>query len=179
LPIAINVSPIQLRDPALPQKLLKVLTETGFPTARLKVEITEDALVTDFEAARTILASLKNQGVIIALDDFGTGYSSLRHLRELPFDVLKIDRSFVSNMADNAEAKALVQTIVALAKSMGLSVTAEGVETEAQANALKALGCDVGQGYLFGRPSAASAILETFEQMPARGEERPLSRASA
>jgi predicted signal transduction protein with EAL and GGDEF domain len=149
--ISLNISPVQLKDPALPQKLLKVLAETGFPSQRLEVEITEDALVSDFDAARTILASLKNQGVAIALDDFGTGYSSLRHLRELPFDVLKIDRSFVHSMNESPEALALVKTIVALAKNLGLGVTAEGIESAAHAEALQTLGCELGQGFLYGR----------------------------
>lgn len=133
--ISLNVAPLQLKDPALPQKLLKILSECGFPAGRLEIEITENALVADFEAARLILLSLKNLGVVVALDDFGTGYSSLRHLRELPFDELKIDRSFVQSMGESAEALSIVRTIVQLAKNMGLSVTAEGVETEAQAKA--------------------------------------------
>jgi predicted signal transduction protein with EAL and GGDEF domain len=152
--IAVNIAAIQLRDVALPQKLLKVLAECGFPPQRLEIEITEDALVSDFESARAILASLKNLGVAVALDDFGTGYSSLRHLRELPFDELKIDRSFVHSIADSDEALSIVRTIIQLAKSLGLGVTAEGVETDAQARALHALGCETGQGFLLGRPSA-------------------------
>ncbi|PZO56013.1 MAG: bifunctional diguanylate cyclase/phosphodiesterase [Alphaproteobacteria bacterium] len=152
--ISLNIAPIQLRDAALPQKLLKVLTECAFPPQRLEVEITEDALVADFECARTILASLKNLGIAVALDDFGTGYSSLRHLRELPFTELKIDRSFVNAIGDSEEALSVVRTIIQLAKSLGIGVTAEGVETEAQAQALHAMGCETGQGFLLGKPSA-------------------------
>jgi diguanylate cyclase (GGDEF)-like protein len=162
--ISLNISPVQLKDQALPQKLLKVLATCGFPASRLEIEVTEDALITDFDAARAILISLKNQGVHIALDDFGTGYSSLRHLRELPFDVLKIDRSFVQSMTESEEARTLIKTIVALAKNLGLGVTAEGIETEADATALRALGCELGQGYLYGKPAAGVAIGEELNR---------------
>jgi diguanylate cyclase len=156
--LSLNIAPAQLHDAALPQKILKVLAECGFPPARLEIEITEDALVADFDAARALLTSLKNLDVRIALDDFGTGYSSLRHLRELPFDVLKIDRSFVHSMTDSEEAMSIVRTIVHLAKSLGLAVTAEGIETQGQAAELQALGCERGQGYLLGRPSACPQL---------------------
>src|SRR6185312_9854518 len=96
-----------------------------------------------------------NVGVKISLDDFGTGYSSLRHLRELPFDHLKIDRSFVTNMSESDEALSIVKTIVQLAKNLGLGVTAEGIETAAQAEELQALGCERGQGFHLGRPASA------------------------
>jgi diguanylate cyclase (GGDEF)-like protein len=162
--ISLNISPVQLRDAALPQKLLKVLAECGFPPQRLEIEITEDALVTDFDAARLILVSLKNQGCHIALDDFGTGYSSLRHLRELPFDVLKIDRSFVQSMSDSEEACTLIKTIISLAKNLGLGVTAEGIESAEDAAALQALGCELGQGYLYGRPAAGAVVAEGIER---------------
>ncbi|MFZ2031587.1 MAG: EAL domain-containing protein [Vitreimonas sp.] len=152
--LSLNIAPSQLRDAALPQKLLKVLTACGFPPARLEIEITEDALVCDFDGARLLLLSLKNLGMRIALDDFGTGYSSLKHLRELPFDVLKIDRSFVTDMGDSSEAMSIVKTIVQLAKSLGLGVTAEGIETSQQAQELTAIGCERGQGFLLGRPGS-------------------------
>ncbi len=153
--ISLNIAPLQLLDPTLPQKLLKILAECGFPPGRLEIEITEDALVADLEAARALLTSLKNVGVKISLDDFGTGYSSLRHLRELPFDHLKIDRSFVTNMSESEEALSIVKTIVQLAKNLGLGVTAEGIETAAQADELHALGCERGQGFHLGRPALA------------------------
>jgi diguanylate cyclase len=162
--LSLNIAPAQLHDGALPQKILKVLSECGFPPARLEIEITEDALVADFDAARSLLTSLKNLGVRIALDDFGTGYSSLRHLRELPFDVLKIDRSFVHSMTDSDEAKSIVRTIVHLAKSLHLAVTAEGIETLGQAAELRELGCERGQGYLLGRPSACPQSTRGNEQ---------------
>jgi diguanylate cyclase (GGDEF)-like protein/PAS domain S-box-containing protein len=151
--IGINIAPLQLRDVALPQKLLKVLSECNFPPARLDVEITEDALVSDLKTANATLASLKKQGVRVALDDFGTGYSSLKYLIDLPFDVLKIDQSFVQSMSESKDALTIVKAIIQLAKNLGLEVTAEGIETENQALALQALGCDRGQGFYLGRPS--------------------------
>jgi diguanylate cyclase (GGDEF)-like protein len=164
--IALNISPVQLHDSGLPQRLLKVLEECGFPPGRLEVEITEAALVSDFESAREILFELKRHGVHIALDDFGTGYSSLRHLRELPFDVLKIDRSFIKNMDETHESWMLVRTIVSLARNLGLGVIAEGIETAKQAHDLEAIGCEMGQGYHFGKPEPYGRIIDTLTVSP-------------
>ena len=162
--LSVNISPFQLRDNGLPQKIVKVLLETGFPPARLQVEITESALVADLDQARTILTSLRNQGVRISLDDFGTGYSSLRHLRELPFDNLKIDRSFVQTMGTSSESQTIVNTILDLAKNLGLDVTAEGIETPMNAQLLRAFGCRSGQGYWFGRPAEAKVLRERLRE---------------
>lgn len=151
--IAINIAPVQLRDAALPQTLLRLLSESGFPAARLEIEVTEDALVLDFATAKAILTSLKNLGVRVAIDDFGTGYSSLRHLSELPFDTLKIDQSFVRSMNDSKTALTIVKTIVQLAKNLGLGLVAEGIETEDQILTLSVLGCEHGQGFYLGCPS--------------------------
>jgi predicted signal transduction protein with EAL and GGDEF domain len=150
--LALNIAPVQLLDPALPQKLLKLLSACGFPPARLEIEVTEEALVSDITTAKAILTSLKNQGMRVALDDFGTGYSSLKHLSELPFDTLKIDQSFVRSMNDSENALMIVKAIIQLAKNLGLGLIAEGIETEQQALVLVALGCDRGQGYYLGRP---------------------------
>jgi diguanylate cyclase (GGDEF)-like protein/PAS domain S-box-containing protein len=151
--IGINISPIQLRDIALPQKLLMVLSECGFPPGRLLVEITEDALVSDTKTAKAILSSLKNLGVRIALDDFGIGYSSLQNLLDLPLNTLKIDQSFVRSMTESDNALMIVKAIVQLAKDLHLDLVAEGIETESQALALIAIGCVAGQGFYLGRPS--------------------------
>jgi predicted signal transduction protein with EAL and GGDEF domain len=151
--IGINIAPLQLRDAALPQNLLKVLSDCDFPPERLEIEITEDALVSDMKTARATLASLKKLGVRVALDDFGIGYSSLKYLLDLPFDVLKIDQSFVQSMSESKDALTIVKAVIQLAKNLGLEVTAEGVETKAQALALQALGCERGQGFYLGRPS--------------------------
>lgn len=153
--LSLNLSPVQLQDEELAQKVLKVLEETNFPPERLEIELTEAALVTDLDAARTILHALRNKGVRIALDNFGAGHASLLQLRQLPFDKLKIDRSFVRRMTTDAESATLVRTIISMAKNLGLIVVAEGVETADQVKALSALGCDMAQGFHFGRAKAS------------------------
>lgn len=159
LTLSVNISPLQLNDPWLAQRIIQVLCTTGFPAGRLIVEVTENRLVQDIEAARAILLSLKSAGIQIALDDFGTGYASLKHLRELAFNRIKIDRNFVQDM--NAEENGqIVRAILSLSEGLGLPVTAEGVETDDSADALAQLGCDYGQGYLFSRPVDAANALE-------------------
>ena len=152
LTISVNISPVQLKDPWLAQKIVKLLVETGFPASRLEVEITESSLFKNLSLAQSIVGSLKNQGIRIALDDFGTGYSSLAHLRALPFDRIKIDRSFVSSMFENAESAAIVSAIAGLGASLDVPITAEGIENEESITKLKALGCTKGQGWYFGQP---------------------------
>ncbi|MFZ1565584.1 putative bifunctional diguanylate cyclase/phosphodiesterase, partial [Sphingorhabdus sp.] len=127
LTISVNISPVQLKDPWLAQKIVKLLVETGFPANRLEVEITESSLFKNLSLAQSIVGSLKNQGIKIALDDFGTGYSSLAHLRALPFDRIKIDRSFVSTMETNPESAAIVSAIAGLGASLAVPITAEGI----------------------------------------------------
>jgi EAL domain-containing protein (putative c-di-GMP-specific phosphodiesterase class I) len=148
--LAVNISPSQVRDQWFPEKVLRTLRETGFPAQRLEIEVTESAMIGDIQRAKLALMSLKNQGVKIALDDFGTGYSSLFLLRALPIDKLKIDRSFVSTLTADRENATIVGALVGLGKALGLEVTAEGVEDEATAEALRAMGCNLAQGYLFG-----------------------------
>jgi diguanylate cyclase (GGDEF)-like protein len=148
--LAVNISPSQVRDQWFPEKVLRTLRETGFPAQRLEIEVTESAMIGDVARAKSSLMSLKNQGVRIALDDFGTGYSSLFLLRELPIDKLKIDRSFVARITTDRENATIVGALVGLGKALGLNVTAEGVEDEATAEALRAMGCELAQGYLYG-----------------------------
>jgi len=148
--LAVNISPSQVRDQWFPEKVLRTLRETGFPARRLEIEVTESAMIGDVARAKSSLMSLKNQGVQIALDDFGTGYSSLFLLRELPIDKLKIDRSFVARITTDRENATIVGALVGLGKALGLKVTAEGVEDEATAEALRAMGCELAQGYLYG-----------------------------
>ena len=167
--LACNLSPMQLRDPNLPTTVASVLAETGFPAARLELEVTESGLVGDPALARMLLDEIKALGVRLALDDFGTGYSSLRHLQLLPFDKLKIDQSFVGAMVTDKESAKIVSAVVGLGHSLGLSTVAEGVETEEVAALLRRLGCDTGQGWLFGRPVPAHRI-DALVAMP--GEER-------
>jgi diguanylate cyclase (GGDEF)-like protein len=156
LTLSVNISPVQLRDAWLPQKIIKLLLETGFPAHRLEIEITESALFENLPLAQSIIGSLKNQGIRIALDDFGTGYSSLGHLRALPFDRIKIDRSFVKAIPESADCAAIVGAVASLGTSLNLPVTAEGIEDAEIEGRLRALGCARGQGYLYGRPMSAA-----------------------
>jgi diguanylate cyclase (GGDEF)-like protein len=160
LTLSVNISPIQLRDPWFAQKLLRLLTEAGFPPQRFEIEITESCLHENVAVVRSIITSLKNQGVKVSLDDFGTGYSSLAQLRALPFDRLKIDRSFVSELASEGANSELVAAIVSLARGLGLPIVAEGIENGGALEVLQKLGDLKGQGYLYGRPEDAAATLE-------------------
>ena len=162
LTISVNISPVQLKDPWLAQKLVKLLVETGFPANRLEVEITESSLFKNLSLAQSIVGSLKNQGIQIALDDFGTGYSSLAHLRALPFDRIKIDRSFVSSMLDNAESSAIVSAIAGLGSSLAVPITAEGIEDETVIAKLVELGCTKGQGWHYGQPMSIEQTRRTL-----------------
>lgn len=157
LTLAINISPVQLRDPWFAQKILKLLVETNFPAHRLEIEITESSLHENIGLVRSMITSLKNQGVRISLDDFGTGYSSLSQLRSLPFDRIKIDRSFVTTLPESEESITIVQSIVSLGEGLGLPITAEGVETEQVLEALKQFEGLKAQGYLYGYPGSAEA----------------------
>ena len=186
LSISVNISPAQLRDPWLAQKIVKLLVETGFPPERLEIEITESSLFENLGLAQSIIGSLKNQGIRLALDDFGTGYSSLAHLRTLPFDRIKIDKSFVMSMDSNTESAAIVDAITKLGGSLGLPVTAEGIEGEAIQTRLRALGCNKGQGWHFGKPMhvtqvrtllADKQLLNTSREQPPAEIAQPL-RAS-
>ncbi len=155
--LSVNISPMQLKDPWLAQKVVKLLVETGFPANRLEIEITESALFQNLALAQSIIGSLKNQGIRLALDDFGTGYSSLSHLRALPFDRIKIDRSFVTAMTSDPESAAIVNAISRLGESLNLPVTAEGIEDGAILAQLAGIGCHKGQGWHFGKPMAVGA----------------------
>jgi len=152
LTISVNISPVQLLDPWLAQKIVKLLVESGFPPHRLELEITESSLFENLSLAQSIVGSLKNQGIKIALDDFGTGFGSLAHLRALPFDRIKIDRSFVSSILRNPESKAIVKAINGLGQSLGMPITAEGIEDKETESELRNIGCAKGQGWYYGRP---------------------------
>jgi len=154
--IAINISPLHFADPLLPVKMLAILSETDFPPQRLEVEVTETALVTDINAARTALTALQDIGIKISLDDFGTGYSSLYNLRELHFDKIKIDRSFVLSMHSNAGSAKIVRSVIDLAKSLGLPTIAEGIEHLAAMQEIMDSGGEYGQGFYFGKAMPAA-----------------------
>jgi diguanylate cyclase (GGDEF)-like protein len=165
LSLSVNISPVQLRDPWFAQKILKLLVEANFPPSRLEIEVTESCLHENLGLVRSMIASLKNQGVRISLDDFGTGYSSLSQLRTLPFDRIKIDRSFVMSLVNNKESATIIQSIVALGEGLGLPITAEGIENEEVLAELRRFGNFKGQGYLYGRPATAEATGEELAQL--------------
>jgi diguanylate cyclase (GGDEF)-like protein/PAS domain S-box-containing protein len=152
LQVAVNLSPVQFRHGDLPALVHTVLLETGLAAARLELEITEGVLIADFARAVSVLRRLKALGVRIAMDDFGTGYSSLSYLQSFPFDKIKIDQSFISNLEHNRQSAAIVRAVVSLAHGLGLPVIAEGVESSAQLEFLTRETVDEVQGYLLGRP---------------------------
>jgi len=158
LTLSVNISPIQLRDPWFAQKLLKLLVETNFPPSRLDIEITETCLHENIGVVRSLITSLKNQGITISLDDFGTGYSSLAQLRSLPFDRIKIDRSFVSTLTSSKESATIIQAITSLGEGMNMPITAEGIESLEVLAELRTLGNFKGQGFLYGRPETAAQV---------------------
>jgi EAL domain-containing protein (putative c-di-GMP-specific phosphodiesterase class I) len=156
--VAVNLSPLQFRDPDLLALIDTVLSETGLPPQRLELEITESVFLEAADKTIACLHALRLRGIHIALDDFGTGYSSLSYLRSFPFDKVKIDQSFIRDLSMNDDAIAIVQAIVGMASSLGMCTTGEGVETTAQAELLQSTGCSQVQGYLFGRPCSPEAI---------------------
>lgn len=160
LPIAVNVSPTQLRDAEFGARVLDLLQQRELPADRIILEVTESALIDDIDDARRVVEFLKGHGIRFSLDDFGTGYSSLHHLKQLPFDTIKIDRSFVTDFAQDPEKLQIVSSIIGLCRGLGLKTTGEGVETIQDADGLRSLGCTYGQGYLFARPMCASAAAD-------------------
>ena len=168
--VSINLSPVQFSDPNLIQKVSQAIREAGIEPRHVELEVTEGVLVADSRHALEIFGALKAIGVKLAIDDFGTGYSSLSYLRNFPFDVIKIDRSFVRDLDAHHSSRPIVQAILALGRALGLSVTAEGVETQAQFDLLAADGCDEIQGFLLGMPSPA----EDIDKMVATSGNKPL-----
>jgi diguanylate cyclase (GGDEF)-like protein len=153
--VSVNVSARQFRDPGFVAGVRQVLSESGLAPSLLQLELTESVLLGRDDRIQDELAELRQLGIRLAIDDFGTGYSSLSYLRELPIDVLKIDRSFTEGIAASKGRLALVEVIVRMAKTLGLTVTAEGIESEAQRELLISLGCETGQGYLLEKPVGA------------------------
>ncbi|WP_165837608.1 putative bifunctional diguanylate cyclase/phosphodiesterase [Zavarzinia aquatilis] len=165
VPVAVNLSPLQLHDPDTAQRILAILDSVGLPPDRLEIEITESALLAEVEAARQSIQRLRRAGIHFALDDFGTGYANLHQLRDLPFDKVKIDRSFVMRLAD-PDTACLLERIIDLAHAMRLTVVAEGIETEAEAAWTRDHGCHHGQGYGLARPMPAHALLDMMAARP-------------
>ncbi len=156
--IAVNVSPVQLHSPSFVQTVHEILLQTGLAPSRLEIEITETALVRDMTRALTTLRQLKALGVHIAMDDFGTGYSSLSNLRAFPFDKIKIDGSFIKQVDTNEQAATIVKAVLGIGRGLGLPVLAEGVETSEELRFLAGEFCQIGQGYLLGRPAPVAAL---------------------
>ncbi|MDP9394173.1 MAG: bifunctional diguanylate cyclase/phosphodiesterase [Actinomycetota bacterium] len=165
--ISVNVSTRQLLDASFTDFVSTELTRCGLPASTLTIEVTESAMLDDEGVAARALRTLQRRGVRIAVDDFGTGYSALAHLRRLPLDVVKIDRSFIDGLGHNGDDEEIVRAIVGMAHALRLKVVAEGVETEAQRQALLAVGADRGQGWLFGRPTAVPALSPVESAAPA------------
>ena len=158
LTLSVNISQVQLRDPLFAQRILKLLVQHNFPASRLDLEITESCLETDPQQVRSIIASLRNQGIRISLDDFGTGYSSLSQLRTLPVDRLKIDRSFIASLRDKNADKTIVNAIFSLGNGLKMPITAEGIETAEVLQNLRDMGQFSGQGYHYGQPEDAASV---------------------
>ena len=152
--LAINLSPVQLREPNLAQRMLAATASQGIDPCRIEVEVTEGVLIDNREATTANLATLRAAGVGIVMDDFGTGYASLSSLQQFPFDKIKIDRSFIQAMDQDGPALSIVRASIGLGRSLNIPIVAEGLETEAQYRTLCDLGCDQVQGYLIGRPMA-------------------------
>ena len=163
LTLAVNISPLQLRDEWFAQKLLKLMVEQNFPAQRLDIEVTESCLHEDVDTVRSMLQSLKNQGVRVSLDDFGTGYSSLAQLQTLPFDRLKIDRSFIAEMKAADTSTRIVDAIISLGQTLDMPIIAEGIEDEKILSDLRKMGRLKGQGYLYGRPETSAQVRERLK----------------
>jgi len=159
--VAVNVSVQQLALPGFAKRVFRYLEQTGMRPEQLEIEVTESLFIKEMSLVVDELSELRNAGIVIALDDFGTGYSSLSYLRTLPIDIIKIDRSFVQEIEESVEARDLIESILHIAKALNKTVIAEGVETHAQLNVLRRMGCDTMQGYLLSRPLPESE-LSTF-----------------
>jgi predicted signal transduction protein with EAL and GGDEF domain len=160
--LAVNVSPVQLKNQTLALRIAGALAASGLQPSRLEIEITEAVLIRDDEAALAILHQLRDIGVRIALDDFGTGFSSLSYLKRFPFDKIKIDRCFVSDISEADASSSIVQAVVNIAAALNMTTTAEGVETDAQRELLRKLGCTEMQGYLFSPPKPGAEVKKMF-----------------
>jgi diguanylate cyclase (GGDEF)-like protein len=177
LTVAVNLSPLQIRDPKLLDLIAGIAQESGIALARVILEITESVLIDDPQATQQRLDALRALGVGLALDDFGTGYSSLSYLQKFPFSQIKIDRAFVASLGATATAGAVIQSIVTLGHALGMKVLAEGIETDEQRVLLRLAGCDEMQGYLFGKPRAAEVVDKAVAKLAAL--EVPRVRRSA
>ncbi len=161
--VSVNVSPRQLRGGELPTLVADCLRDTGLPASRLHLELTETAVIGDEMLAAALLDKLHRTGVKVWLDDFGTGFSGLSHLRQVPVDGVKIDKSFVADMQRDADDLALTTAIIAMAHALGITVVAEGIEQEVQFDLLAQRGCDLAQGYWLSHPVSATDVVQLLE----------------
>ena len=169
LDVAVNISPVQLRDPELVRQVREIIVQTGIEPSALQIEITESTIFDDIAEARRILQELKELGVGLKLDDFATGYSCLRSLCQLPFDTIKIDRSFTADLGSGAsESRELVRTIMTMAKNLNLGVIVEGIEDKAGAAVARDMGCRFAQGYYFSHPVNTADIDALLDQETGR-----------
>jgi EAL domain-containing protein (putative c-di-GMP-specific phosphodiesterase class I) len=166
--LAVNLSPAQFRMRNLLQIVIGAMAQSGISPRRLELEITESVLLVDNAKTLETLHQLRNLGVRISMDDFGTGYSSLSYLHSFPFDKIKIDQTFIRNLASNPDAQAIVRAVIGLGSSLGMKTTGEGVETAEECDFLIRHGCTEAQGYFFGRPKPASDILELLSEEQGR-----------
>jgi len=179
LTLSVNISPVQMRDPWFSQRLLKLLVKHNFPPTRLEIEITESCLHENIEMVRSMITSLRNQGVRVSLDDFGTGYSSLEQLRSLPFDRLKIDKSFISELRHEEASSKIVDAIISLGNGLQMPITAEGIEDERILEALKEMGQLKGQGYHYGQPEDAAHVQARLQKVgKLAGHSKPTATAT-
>jgi len=164
LEVSVNVSVRQFREPELVQQIAQILAETELDPSTLQLEITESVLMDDLDSVATLLGRLKSLGLGLKIDDFGTGYASLKCLNRLPFDVLKIDRSFVVQMSEDDGMGETIRTIMLLAENLGMEVVAEGIERKDQLTRLQSLHCDYGQGFYFSPPVPPEALCELIRK---------------
>jgi EAL domain-containing protein (putative c-di-GMP-specific phosphodiesterase class I) len=175
LKVAINISPVQLREPNFANDLLAIVERHGLCPYQFELELTEGILVSNPTIAKRKLATLKDLGFVLALDDFGTGFSSIGYLRQFPFDILKVDRSFVRDIGINQTANALIQSLVSLGDAMNLDVIAEGIENEDQLRLLRLVQCEYVQGFHISRPVPAAEIDALVAAAEPRATAKPLA----
>jgi EAL domain-containing protein (putative c-di-GMP-specific phosphodiesterase class I) len=168
--VAVNLSPAQFKSRNLVQTVVGALADSRLPAARLELEITELVLLQESESALAVLHELRDLGIRIAMDDFGTGYSSLGYLRSFPFDKIKIDQSFIRDLPSKEDSVAIVRAVVGLSSSLGITTTAEGVETKEQLESLTSEGCNEVQGFLFSAPRPAAEVEHILNAMAPRSE---------
>ncbi|MEO1082593.1 MAG: EAL domain-containing protein, partial [Pseudomonadota bacterium] len=173
--LAVNFSVAQFYDEDLLSSIARVLQKYGLPASKLEVEVTESLFIRNPEHTKTILDDMRTMGLRVALDDFGTGYPALSYLKEFEVDTIKLDRSFISSIGSRDIDLRIVEGIVRLAKSLGLTVVSEGIETPEQDRLLRSIGCDVAQGYLYGKPMGMEQLKQSIEMLHTPVVLRPIS----